>query len=78
MTKQELGKALEVASSGSADLNDLDIFSGFALPDFQPITCTIAQLAGLIVWQCFRFDGSTDPSALDQIRRFGRKRFNVV
>ena len=79
MTKDQLSQAVVIARS-DADLSieDLSIFDGFGLPDFQPITCTVEALAMLVRWQGFCFDGSIDQENLNEIATIGRHRFQVV
>jgi hypothetical protein len=78
MTHKQLSEAVAVARS-DADLNieDLSIFDGYGLPDFQPVTCTIEALAILIRWDCMWFNGQIDQEALNQIAKLGRHRFHV-
>ena len=81
MNKQELTNAMTVAKSDSdlsSEMGQIDIFDGFALPDFKPVACTTRQVAALIKWQCFQFDGGIDAEALNEIRVCGRKKFEVV
>ncbi len=79
MKTSDLDKALALARSDvSLNIEDLSIFDGFGLPDFKPITCTVEALAMLIRWQCFCFDGSIDPEALQEIATLGRHRFHVL
>lgn len=56
----------------------LALFDGFALPDFQPVTCRIMDVVALIIWQCAQFNGGWDMAALNEIREAGRKRFLIV
>lgn len=79
MKTTDLDRALAIARS-DADLNlaDIELFNGFALPDFRPVTCTIEALAVLVRWQCIRFDGSIDGEALQEIATVGRHRFTVL
>lgn len=79
MTKQQLSDALAIAQTKESLSNeDISHFDGFGLPDFQPITCTLRQLARLVRWQCVRFNGSIDADNLNEIANCGRHRFNVV
>ena len=79
MTKPELAKAFEIAKSDQ-DLTheDIDLFDGFGLPDFQKVTCTLRQVAGLIRWQAQYMTGGWDMSAINEIRTCGRSRFMVI
>jgi len=79
MNAQQLRNAMALARIGQTVApDDLDVFNGFALPDYQPVTVTTRHIAGLLRWQCFQFNGGIDVHALDEIRRFGRRRFIVV
>lgn len=78
MTKDQLSQSLALALS-DADLSKEDEpFMGFGLPDFQPLVCTIPQVARLIRWQCIRLNGSIDSEALNEIADAGRKKFQIV
>ena len=78
MNKAELNEALAVAKS-NADLSmeDISIFDGFGLSDFQPVHVTIGQVARLIRYQCQQMDGGYDAENFNDIAEFGRKRFTV-
>ncbi len=79
MTTQQLSDAVALARSGAAlNLDELDVFDGFALPGFRPVVCTPESLAMLVRWQCVCFDGSIDQQALNEIATVGRHRFRVV
>lgn len=79
MTTQEFRAAFAVADS-SAELlaEDLAPFDGFGLPDFQPVTVTLRQVARLIRWQAQQLNGGWDSAALDEVRNCGRRRFVMV
>lgn len=80
MNKLDFTEALALAKSGGADIADFDamaIFDGFGMSDFKPVACTKAQLARLIRWQCFQFNGSIDADALNEIWK-NRRKFIVV
>ena len=79
MKTADLDSALAIARS-DAPLNvaDLEIFDGFGLAGFAPITCTLDALAMLVRWQCVCFDGSIDAVALQEIATCGRHRFSVL
>lgn len=75
--------ACKIAKSSESLINeDIDLFDGFALPDFQPVYCTIRQVARLIRWQVgwqsFRYSWTWDPEELNLIGNLGRKRFLIV
>lgn len=81
MNKREFSESLAIAKDSSVDLqkDDMDIFSGFGLPDFPvEVFVTIRQIARLIRWQCFCFDGSIDSYELNEIGRIGRRKFQVI
>ena len=80
MTKDQLSRAVSIADSDE-DLSheDLHHFDGFGLKDFNPVFCTMRQLARLVRWQCqYIFGDGFDADALNEIARHGRKRFLVV
>lgn len=79
MTKSELARAMDmVRNRESTGFDDIGIFDGFGLPDFEPVTVTIPMVAQLIRWQALRFDGSIDADALQEIANCGRHKFAVV
>lgn len=80
MTKLELEDAIKLAIvRKGCGFVPLDIFDGFALPGFDPITCTMTQLADLIRWQCGRiFADGWDDTMLSEIMECGRRKFNVI
>jgi hypothetical protein len=72
--------AFELADS-DAELNgDLTPTFGFGLPDFQPVTVRLEDVAELIRWQGKSIYGSPkwDMEAVDEVRRHGRRKFIVV
>lgn len=79
MTTQEFKSAFALAN-GPAELlgEDLAPFDGFGLPEFQPVTVTIRQVARLIRWQAQYIGGGWDSTALDEIRSCGRRRFVIA
>jgi len=79
MKTRDLDEALAIARTDRPlALADLEIFDGFGLPDYRPVTCTLEALAMLVRWQCIRFDGSVDSEALQEIATLGRRRFTVL
>ena len=79
MRKAELSEALKLAQDPNVDLSaEDDLFNGFGLPDFKPVTCTIRQLAKLVRWQCICLNGAVDGNNLNEIAEIGRKKFIVV
>lgn len=86
MNAKQLSMAMEIAqdktfktiNENGVHLVDTSIFDGFGLPDFEPVYCTLEQVAALIRWQCFRMNGSIDGDNLAEIAHAGKKRFIVV
>lgn len=79
MTMNEFKWAFEIAQS-KEDLSNEDdsVFMGFALKDYKPVIATYRQLARLIRWQAWQFNGSWDNEALKEIMDCGRKRFTII
>ena len=79
MTKQEFARAFMIAKGGQDLTNSsIDHFYGFGLPDFGKTTCTVDQLARLIRYQAQYLSGGWDMDALNEVREYGRKRFEVL
>lgn len=80
MRLAEFKRAFQIAKDKEIDINlsEIDVFSGFGLPDFKPVSVTINQIAGLIRWQAHCLDGSWNNEALEEIRNLGRKRFLIL
>ncbi|MDY7107506.1 MAG: hypothetical protein SYC29_02615 [Planctomycetota bacterium] len=80
MTKNDLSEALALARSDATlpGPEELGIFDGYALPDFQPIDCTLELLAALLRWEVVTFSGGIDHEALNELSRCGRHRFRVL
>ena len=80
MNKPEYSEALRIAASPTSlhEWSDLGVFYGFGLPDFAPVGVTVRQVAALIRWQAWRFDGTWDTVALEELRNLGRKRFMIL
>ena len=79
MTKAEFNRAFAIAQS-DADLSNVDdehLF-GFGLPDFKKVVTTLRAVAKTIRWQAGQFNGEWNNEALQEIREFGRKRFEVI
>lgn len=79
MTTAQFRQAFQLAQF-SADLSgeEIDHFGGFALPGFEPVPCTVRQVARLIRWQCQYLGGGWDMEAAREIQQCGRRRFVVV
>ena len=79
MLKTDLTRALAMARSAQPlGVDGIELFNGFGLPGFATVSCTVRALAQLVRWQCINLDGSVDAPALDEIARFGRRRFQVI
>lgn len=86
MRKSELAAALAMAQDKNVrfiddkgkHLEDISIFDGFGFSNFQPITCTLRQLAFLVRWQCVKMNGTIDANNLNDIAIIGRKKFTVL
>jgi hypothetical protein len=81
MSKAEFSRALALAQSDiPMDLCEFmkqDKFLGFGLKDFEPVCCTLFEMAQLIAYQTFMFNGGIDGEALNEIWYF-RRRFMIV
>ena len=77
MNKQEFNKAFELAKNHSYGIANISLFDGFGLKGFEPVACTVNDLAGLIAWQAICFNGQVDNEALTEIWNSKRK-FLVV
>lgn len=77
MTKKEFSKALELAKSNKFEIANLSLFDGFALKEFEPVACTLDDIAGLIAWQAICFNALIDNEALNEIWS-NRSRFIIV
>jgi len=81
MTKNQLQRAVELATSEEDLTNEneqMEIFDGFGLDDFKPVTVTVKQLASLVRWQCVQFSGGINADALEEVASCGKKRFQIV
>lgn len=79
MTHPEFQEAFRIANS-EEDLTNVDdshLF-GFGLPDFQPTSTTLKAVAKIIRWQAHQFNGEWNSKMLEEVRRFGKKRFLIV
>ena len=79
MNKSEFQAAFEIAKS-NAELGQDPIyaFDGFGFDSFQPVVCTLRQVARLMRWQALQLNGQWDMAALSEIREAGRKKFEIV
>jgi hypothetical protein len=74
MNIHDMNEAIRIAKS-DADLDHLSIsaFDGYAMKQFQPIECTIEQVAKLIRYQARYFNGDWDHRAIDEVVMFRYK-----
>jgi len=79
MNAIEFKKAFAIAKSGKslAHIN-IDCMFGFGLKDFQPVTCTLEQIAYLMKWQALQFNGVWLSEELEIIRQAGKKKFIII
>ena len=79
MNKKEFKEACILAFNNTMEkaFDTIDIFNGFGLRDFKPVTCTVKDVAGLLKWQCLMFNGQIDHNALNEVWE-NRKKFIVV
>ena len=63
MTKPELAKAFDIAKSDKELVDNLHLFNGFGLKDFQPVYCTLDDVAKIIRYQCQQMNGGWDMEA---------------
>ena len=78
MNKLEFKKATKLALNPelTGTFDNIQIFDGFGLNGFKPVACTLKDMAGLIKWQCLKYDGNIDTEALDAIWSY-RRRFTI-
>jgi len=74
MNIYDMNEAIRIAKS-DADLDHLSIsaFDGFGLKEFEPIECTIEQVAKLIRYQAQYMNGEWDHRAIDEVVMFRNK-----
>lgn len=78
MTKNEFKVAANIAMNETNLKEDISVFSGCALPGFQPVFCTIRQVAALIRWQCAYLSGGFDMEELNDIAYLAKTRFLII
>ena len=84
MKKVEATAALSIARSDeNLAGEDIGMFDGYGLRDFQPVHCTVKQVAALIRWQCFymmkRMGGpDMNMEEFNELCHIGRKKFIIV
>jgi hypothetical protein len=81
MSKAEFSRALALAQSDiPLDLCEFmkqEKFDGCGFKDFEPVCCTLFEMAQLIAYQTFMFNGSIDGEALTELWSW-RHRFLIV
>lgn len=79
MTKNELTKAFEIASSNE-DLSLIDDSNlcGFGLKSFTPVHTTLKAVAKIIRWQALRLNGTWDAEALQEVCFFAKSKFLII
>ena len=79
MNTIQFNKAFELAKA-RVELLDVDfgLFDGFALQEFEPVTCTIKQVAALMRYQGQYLNGNWNMEKINNIREIGRTKFMVV
>lgn len=80
MKKAEFDKAWEIAKNEEIylDYESLESFDGYGLSGFEPVYVTIKQIARLIRWQCQYINGGWNYKELNEIGRFGKRRFMIL
>lgn len=80
MNKAELQQAMALAKNPKNDLSqeDINLFSGYGLSDFQRVHVSLRQVARLIRWQAQFMDGTWDAEEINQIADRGRKFFMII
>jgi len=78
MTIKQMQQAKAIAQSDACLPNySLDCFAGLCLASFEPVTCSLEQVAKFIRHQCLCFDGKTwDEDAYKDIL-YSRKKFII-
>lgn len=77
MTKNQFDAAVKMASEGTFGDADDTVLHGCGLPDFKPVTVTLAAAARFIAWHCQCLNGSFDSEALNDMRNISRKKWLV-
>jgi hypothetical protein len=86
MTNAEFKRAFAIADQRDTtgqcmhDLSneDISIFYGCGLRNFQPIVATVRQVASLIRWQALQLNGKWDAEALTEVRDALRRKATIV
>lgn len=80
MTAEQFRHAVIIAKADvqiDSKAHSLEPFDGYGLPDFEPITVTIEQVARCILYQCAYMFGGWDEEELENVRYFAKKRFII-
>jgi len=81
MTAAEFKQAVTLSRDNAnpkVNVADMNCFDGFGLPDFETVYVTVFQVARLIRWQAVQLNGEFDQVALDEVKRCGRNRFQII
>jgi hypothetical protein len=79
MTLAQFQAAFKLADSRENLTDDYhEVFDGYGLPEFEPVTVTIRQVARLMRWQAGMLNGNWDSEELNTIREVGRKKFLIA
>ena len=81
MTETEFNRALKIAGNLTKDPGTADtrLFNNYGHPRFEPVSCTIEQVAALIRWQAWELTGGPwDAAQVDQIRRVSAGKFRIT
>ena len=80
MDKKQLTRAMVLARTATDqyDWTTLERFSGCALPDFQPIYCTLWEVSRHIRYQAMTLSGVFDMNEIHEIANIGRKKFMII
>lgn len=78
MTKHEFKQAVTIAENEDLTGVDAEILNGCALPTFEPVYCTLKQVAKLILWQARQFNGQWDSFELDNCATIARRKFQII
>jgi hypothetical protein len=80
MTKTEFKAAFKIAQDSTVDLSKVDdgYLFGCGLKDFKPVSVRLVEVAKLLRWQGYRWDGSWDMIEVEKVREIAKKKFIVV
>jgi len=78
MTNDQFKQAVQLAN-GDAELNvDIGILLGCALPEFEPVVCSIEVVAKFLRWQAKMFNGLWDWAVLTECQEIVRRKVTIV